>query len=153
MKGRTSQKRQKCAARKHSGKVRISAVAQGLTSQAGLIPVLKYLQRIGFEQAVGETVAPRRGDNADYQPTDVILLTVVGMIGGATSLVKVCAVWSDGVSRKIGGWFKLPVQTTISHIFKEVGERQISQLESLTHKLCGIIWSAWRASCWSATGS
>ena len=140
MKAKSSQTRKKSAARKQTGKVHMSATATGLTSQAGLIPVVKYLQRIGFEKTVSQGVPHQRGDNADYQLTDVILLTLVGMIGGATSIAKLCAVWSDGVLRDITGWTKLPVETTIGRLFKEVTERQINQLESVNHKLRGQIW-------------
>ena len=101
---------------------------------------MKFLDRIGFEQTVNQTVPHQRGDNADYQLTDMMLLAVVGVIGGATSLAKLCTVWSDGVLREVAGWLKLPVETTISRLFKEVTEQQISQLESVTHTLRGQIW-------------
>jgi len=140
MKAKSSQRRKKSAVRKPTGKVHLSATATGLTSQAGLIPVVKYLQRIGFEKRVTQDVPHQRGDNADYQLTDVILLTLVGMIGGATSLAKLCGVWSDSVLRDIAGWIKLPVETTIGRLFKEVTERHISQLESVNHRLRGQIW-------------
>jgi len=55
MKAKSSQTRKKLAARKPTGKVHLSATATGLTSQAGLIPVVKYLQRIGFEKTVNQT--------------------------------------------------------------------------------------------------
>ena len=139
MKAKSSQTRNK-SARKQTGKVHMSATATGLTSQAGLIPIVKYLQRIGFEKIVSQYVPHQRGDNADYQLTDVILLTLVGMIGGATSMAKLCGVWTDSVLRDIAGWTKLPVDTTIGRLFKEVTERQISQLESVNHRLRGRIW-------------
>ena len=140
MKTKSTQTQKKPAARKPTGKVHMSTTATGLTSQAGLIPVVKYLQRIGFEETVSQNVPHRRGDNADYQLTDVILLTLVGMIGGATSIAKLCAVWTDSVLRAIAGCTKLPVDTTIGRLFKDVTERQISQLESVTHRLRGQIW-------------
>jgi hypothetical protein len=55
-------------------------------------------------------------------------------------MAKVCGVWSDSVLRKIAGWNKLPVETTIARLFKEVTEKQINQFESVTHKLRGQIW-------------
>lgn len=137
-KAKTTQK--KTSARKATGKVHMPATATGLTSQAGLIPVVKFLQRIGFEKTVNQTVPHQRGDNADYQLTDGIFLTLVGMIGGAGSIAKLCGVWSDGVLRKIAGWTKVPVDTTIGRLFKEVTEKQISQFESLNHRLRGQIW-------------
>jgi hypothetical protein len=101
---------------------------------------VKFLQRIGFEKTVNQTVPHQRGDNADYQLADGIFLTLVGMIGGAGSLAKLCGVWSDSVLRKIAGWTKVPVDTTIGRLFKEVTEKQISQFESLNHRLRGQIW-------------
>ena len=64
MKAKPSKKQQKTtAARKLAGKVKMLATASGLTSQAGLIPVVKFLGRIGFEQTVNQTVPHQRGDN------------------------------------------------------------------------------------------
>lgn len=120
--------------------VKISSTAHGLTSQAGLIPVVKYLEKIGFEKTIKENISHRRGDNAEYHLSDVVLLTLVGMIGGATSMAKVTTVWADSVLRKIAGWVKLPVETTILRIFKEMSDAQISQFEALTHTLRGRHW-------------
>jgi hypothetical protein len=84
-------------------KIRMSSTAQGLTSQAGLIPLVKYLERIGFEKIVARNMAHSRGDNAVYQLSDVVLLTLIGMTGGATSMVKIAAVWADSVLRTVAG--------------------------------------------------
>ena len=72
--------------------------AVGLTHQAGLIPVIKFLQRMN------QTVPHQRGDNADYQLADGAFLAWVGMIGGAGSIAKLCVVWSDSALRKLAGW-------------------------------------------------
>jgi hypothetical protein len=99
------------------------------------------LCRIGFEKIVSQAIPHQRGgDNADYQLSDGVLFALVGMIGGAASIAKLCAVWSDGVLRDIAGWNKVPVETTVGRLFKEVTEKQISQFESVTHKLRGQIW-------------
>ena len=77
MKAKLTKKQKKAtAARKPAGKVNLSATASGLTSQAGLIPVVKFLERIGFEQTIKQMVPHQRGDNAEYQLTDIMLLTV-----------------------------------------------------------------------------
>ena len=68
--------------------VKIPSTAHGLTSQAGLIPVVKYLDRIGFEKAIKRGVMHSRGDNADYHLSDAVLLTLVGMIDGARQWQK-----------------------------------------------------------------
>ncbi len=66
MKAKSSQTRKKPGARLQTGKVHMPATATGLTSQAGLIPVIKFLQRIGFNKTLNQTVPYQRGDNADY---------------------------------------------------------------------------------------
>ena len=68
--------------------------------------MVKFLDRIGFEDWVGQTVPHARGDHATSQLAHVMLLTLVGLIGGAPSIAQVCAVWSDGVLAKIAGWFQ-----------------------------------------------
>ena len=74
MNAKSSQKQKKAAtARKPAGKVKMSATASGLTSQAGLIPVVKFLERIGFDQTVNQTVPHQRGDNTEYQLTGSML--------------------------------------------------------------------------------
>lgn len=126
--------------RHHQRKITMSATAQGLTSQAGLLPVVKYLNRIGFEKIINREVPHKRGDNAEYHLSDVIQLTVVGLIGGGFSMAKITAVWADSILRKVAGWSKIPVATTTQRIFKEVSDEQISQLESVNHTLRGHLW-------------
>ncbi len=127
-------------ARLSSRKVRIINQAKGLTSQAGLIPVVRFLDRMGFCGLVDENVGHQRGDNAVYTLTDAVLLTMVGIIGGAGSLLKVVSVWSDSVLRRVGGWARIPDDSTLGRLFKEVGPEHIAQLEAFNHRLRGRVW-------------
>ncbi len=54
--------------------VKISSTAHGLTSQVGLISVVKYLDRIGFEKTVNRGIEHPRCDNVDYHLYDAVLL-------------------------------------------------------------------------------
>jgi len=108
----------------------MSPTATGLTSQVGLIPVVKYLCRLGFEKIVSQGVPHQRGNNADYQLSAGVLFALVGMIGGATSIAKLCAVWSDRVLRAVAGWNKVPVETAIGRLFKEVTENRSASLKA-----------------------
>ena len=105
-----------------------------------------------MKKTVKQSVPHRRGENADHHLSDVVLLTLVGMMGGATSMAKVTTVWADSVLRKVAGWIKIPVETTILRIFKEVSDRQISQFETLTHTLRGQHWRRLLRSGKSKTG-
>ncbi|MGZ4994334.1 MAG: hypothetical protein ACXV79_09255 [Methylobacter sp.] len=105
---------EKSASRKQTGQVKMSASATGLTSQACLIHVVKYLTRIGFEKTVSRNIPHQRSNNAGYQLTDVMLFTILAMIGGATSIAKLCTPIS--ALQKVRVHYVFPVLTnTLSH--------------------------------------
>jgi len=126
-------------------KVRFQTGANGLTSQAGLLPVARFLKGLKFSTRIDEMVPHARGANAVYGLADVVELTVVGLIGGATAMSKVVALFADRVLRRCTGWLRVPDDTTVHRIFKEVREEQIPQLEALNHQLRGRVWKRLRA--------
>ena len=67
-------KQNKRSARVSPKKVQINKGAKGLTAQAGLIPVVKFLQRQNLVQLIRETVQHQRGDSALYDVVDAIFL-------------------------------------------------------------------------------
>ncbi|MFH1964848.1 MAG: hypothetical protein ABIJ42_04835, partial [Acidobacteriota bacterium] len=77
-------------------KFTISNTGKGMTSQAGLIPVVKFLHRADMVGLISNTINHQRGDNALYDQVDGVILTVVAIIGGARSLQAVTTVWADG---------------------------------------------------------
>jgi len=121
-------------------KLRIQSTERRTRSQAGLIPVVKFLQDREVFDALDTSIAYKRWNNDQYQLSDVMYLTILGVIAGATSLLKVVAVWSYGVLRTIAGWPWIPDATTFGRIFKEVSVEQISLMETLQHRLRSGIW-------------
>lgn len=130
----------KRSARVSSKKVTISNNAKGLTSQAGLVPVVKFLRNCGMINLINETVEHERGANALYDSVDALFLTVVATIGGARTLSGVTTLWADGVLRRLAGWIAIPDNSTLGRIFRTFRERQVSQLETLNHRLRGKFW-------------
>ena len=63
-------KNSKRSTRVSSKKVTISNHAKGLTSQAGLVPVVKFLRRIGMVGLIKENVDHERGAKALYDSVD-----------------------------------------------------------------------------------
>ena len=133
-------KNNKRSARVSSKKVTISNTAKGLTSQAGLLPVVKFLRHTGMLTLIQDTVEHERGDNALYDAADTIFLTVIGIIGGARSLQAVTTIWADGVLRLLAGWLSIPDNSTFGRLFRTFHERQVSQMETLNHRLRGKFW-------------
>ena len=66
-------------------KIIIEGKKERLTSQSGLVPVVKFLDKIGFSKVVGDTLSHIRGANVQYEIEDVVNLTTVGIVGGARS--------------------------------------------------------------------
>ncbi len=120
--------------------VRIKAGGKHLTGKAGLIPVLKFHKRLGLSGLLAEAVTVQRGANAVYRLCDALLLTVVGMIGGARSLQQVVGLWSDEVLRVCGGWLRIPDDSTLGRLFKRVKESHIVELERVVHQLRQRAW-------------
>ena len=130
----------KRSARVSSKKVTIRNHARGLTSQAGLVPVVKFLRKSGLIGLIKETVDHERGANALYDSVDAVFLTVIATIGGARALSSVTTIWADGVLRRLAGWTSIPDNCTLGRLFREFRERQVSQLETLNHRLRGKFW-------------
>jgi hypothetical protein len=135
-----SRKNNKRSARVSSKKVTISNQAKGLTSQAGLVPVVKFLLKCGMIGLIKETVDHERGANALYDSVDAVFLTVIATIGGVRALSSVTTVWSDGVLRRLAGWVAIPDNSTLGRLFRTFRERQVCQLETLNHRLRGKFW-------------
>jgi hypothetical protein len=133
-------KNSKRSARVSSKKVTINNSAKGLTSQAGLVPVVKFLRNVGMAGLIKETIEHERGANALYDSVDAVFLTVIATIGGARALSSVTTIWADGVLRKLAGWVSIPDNSTLGRLFRTFRERQVSQLETLNHRLRGKIW-------------
>ena len=130
----------KRSARVSPKKVFISNTAKGLTSQAGLVPVVKFLHRAGMGTLIKNTLEHQRGNNAVYDAVDAVYLTVVAIVGGSRCLRAVTTVWADGVLRRLAGWLSIPDNSTLGRLFRTFHEHQVAQLETLYHRLRDKFW-------------
>ena len=110
-------------ARQDSAKVHFDSTGKNMTSKAGLIPVIKFLDMLGFAALLfRKTVHHERKDNAIYRLEEGVFLILTGLIGGAFSLSKCAILWSGcGVLQKVAGWLRIPDETTLGRLFKEGG--------------------------------
>ncbi|MCF6254918.1 MAG: IS1380 family transposase [Gammaproteobacteria bacterium] len=128
-------------ARQKSAKVHFQKTGKNMTSKAGLIPVIKFLDKLGFNQLFQKTVNHERKDNAFYRLEEGVFLILTGLIGGAFSISKCALLWSGcRVLQKAAGWLRIPDETTLGRLFKEVGARHISEMETLIHVLRKTVW-------------
>ena len=96
-----------------------------------------------FYDSLKETVDHERGANALYDSGYAVFLTIIVTIGGARALSSVTTVWADSVLRKLAGWVAIPDNSTLNRLFRTFRHRQVSQLETLNHRLHGRFW--WKA--------
>ena len=127
-------------ARRSSPKIRSETGGRNLTSQAGLIPVIKFLDGLGFSGLFHQVVRHGRQPNARYLLGEAVFLVLIGLAGGARSLSQCLVLWSDGVLQRVAGWVRIPDESTVGRLFKEVSERHISELENLVHEARKRVW-------------
>jgi len=78
-------------------KVAFEGSGKNLTTYAGLIPIMKFLDQLGFRHLFQTTVQHTRGSSAVYQLADAVELNLLGLIAGARNLEAVIRVWGDTV--------------------------------------------------------
>jgi len=61
--------------------IQIIQGGQDLTAQAGLIPVVKFLKKLGFASKIEQTLDHQRGATGVYDAVDMILLPLGAIIG------------------------------------------------------------------------
>ena len=115
-------------------RIKTEMSGKGLTVNAGLLPVLKFMQRLGFRERISETVSIERSLNAKYNFSDIVQMSVVGLIAGAESMEHVITICKDEVLRFIAGWGDVPVLTTVGRIMKLVSFRHVVELEEVNHR-------------------
>ena len=80
-------------ARKASAKIRHEATGRNLTSQARLIPVIKFLDALGFSGLFRGQAHHARAHNAQYQLGVAVFLLLVGLMGVHAASVSA---WRSG---------------------------------------------------------
>lgn len=120
--------------------VKTAMTGKGLTIHAGLLPVMNFMNKLGFWNKVKNEVHAERAPNARYQFSDAVEMIVTGLMTGATAMEHIATVWSDEVLLRIRGWETTPAATTLGRIMKLAGHANITELESLVHSFRGRVW-------------
>ena len=120
--------------------VKTEMTGKGLTIHAGLLPVMNFMNKLGFWNKVKNEVRAERAPNARYQFSDAVEMIVTGLMTGATAMEHIATVWSDEALLRMRGWAASPVATTLGRIMKLAGHANIIELESLVHSFRGRVW-------------
>ena len=128
------------SARTPAKKIHISQGGRDLTAQAGLIPVVKFFQEHGIASKIEQTADHQRGATGLYDVVDLVILSVIGIVGGARSIRGLVTVWNDSVLSRAAGWLRIPDETTFGRILRTFTQRNINEMESLNHRIRAGIW-------------
>ena len=126
--------------KKANKKVAVKATGVNLTSQAGLVSISKFLEKIQMTDMVKDCTTVVRGNNASYQFHDIIEYCVLGIIGGGRSLDGIGEIWKDNAFRQILSWASVPDRTTISRLLESLSFEEVIGMENLVHTMRNKIW-------------
>ena len=75
-----------------------------------------------------------------YDAVDMVILSMVGIIGGARSIRSIVTLWNDRVLSRAAGWLRIPDETTFGRILRTFTQKNINEMESLNHRIRAGIW-------------
>jgi hypothetical protein len=99
--------------------------------------VVKFLKKHGFSSKIEQTMGHQRGATGVYDAVDMILLPLVAIIGGVSSIVTV---WNDHILCRAAGWLRIPDETTFGRILRTFTQKNINEMETLNHRIRASIW-------------
>jgi hypothetical protein len=111
-----------------------------LTSRAGLIPMSRFMAKLGLEEIIDRTVTVARGANATYSLGMIIKAVMLGVISGSRHLSDVVRLGMDEVLMKTQGWDSFPVVSTITRIMERFQYRNCVELAEAQQRVRQKVW-------------
>ncbi len=131
MKKRNLQRARKTA------KVKIRFSEKKLTSNAGLVPIYNFINKIGLPELLDRKLTVKRGDNAVHSTGFAVLIVLFGVAAGAKHISHMVMLKGDFVIRKLFAWRDFPHDSTLGRIFKRFSYKNIvefSEVESIARR-------------------
>jgi hypothetical protein len=111
-----------------------------LTSRAGLIPLSRFFDKLGIEEAIDRCVGMVRGSNAHYSLGMILKAIMLGVISGSRHLSDVVRLGLDEVFMKTQGWESFPVVSTITRVLELFQYRHCVEFSEVQQKIRQKIW-------------
>jgi hypothetical protein len=111
-----------------------------LTSRSGLIPMGRFIDKLGIEGVVDRTVSIFRGANAEYGLGMMFKAIMLGVISGSRHLSDVVRLGMDEALMKTLGWDGLPVVSTITRVLERFEFRNCVELAEVQKKAFQRVW-------------
>jgi hypothetical protein len=111
-----------------------------LTSRAGLIPMSRFIDKLGIEKMMDRMISIVRGPNANYSLGMILNTITLGVISGCRHLSDVVRLGMDEALMKTQGWESFPVLSTIIRVLERFEFRNCVELAEVQRKVRGKVW-------------
>jgi len=111
-----------------------------LPSRAGLIPISRFIDKLGIEGIIDRTVSIARGSNADYGVGMIFKAIMLGVMSGCRHLSDVVRLGNDDAVMKTQGWMGFPVVSTITRILERFQFRNCIELGETQRRIRQKAW-------------
>jgi len=115
--------------------------ARNLTNNAGLVNLGKFAEKIGLPGIIAKKLTIKRGGNADYQMSEVIMMLMMGVLAGAKHMSHLMILKADVAIRKLFGWELFPDASTFGKLFKRFNMVHCHELSEAEAEVRKRIWS------------
>jgi hypothetical protein len=115
----------------HSSSIRISFTDQRLTAHGGMVVWSHFLHQKAFRKQLREVLPHCPTSPNAYDPTDVALGYVGGILCGADKLSRVAWLQSDPAVSQVLGIEAVPSQSTLSRFFDVFAQKSCNALNRL----------------------
>ncbi len=111
-----------------------------LTSRAGLIPMSRFIDKLGIEGMIDRMVTIIRGKNTDYELGMIFKAIMLGVISGSRHLSDVVRLGMDEALMKTEGWESFPVLSSITRVLKRFEFRNCIEFSEIQKKIRQKVW-------------
>ncbi|MCP3966784.1 MAG: IS1380 family transposase [Lentisphaerae bacterium] len=114
---------------------------KNLTANAGLVHLGRFAEKLGLSKILNDQITIKRGNNADYQATDVVMILAMGVLAGAKHISHLAMIRCDSALRSLFKWEMFPDDTTIRRIFKIFNHKHCNELSDVESQVRKKVWS------------
>lgn len=111
-----------------------------VTGNAGLVPVGKFVKKLGLTSLIEAHISIERGDNALYSVADALLITLLSVVAGGSHLSHVGLLREDGLLRTLFEWGRFPVNSTLGRLFRLFTPKHCAELAEVEHAARRKVW-------------
>jgi hypothetical protein len=112
-----------------------------MTSRAGLIPISRFIDKLGIEGMVDRKLSIVRGSNADYSVGMIFKAIMLGVMSGCRHLSDVVRLGTDEALMKTQGWEDFPVLSSITRVLERFGFRNCVELSEVQKTVRQRVWA------------